>query len=445
VRALAQLHTYEHIPGRRAPPEGSSAVIEADAVPRRVLALQASAGNRAVAGVLARSNGDPPPPPPPRPSAEIAAELAEVGAEINAARLAARDHLGQGELVRGQKTPPPRPGTSAPPLATAEELHAQLLGRAAGGDAVAGRLAADLGALIERRNGLVEESSRALEAEAEAEAASKTPYKTTTTAAPKPGTKPKAGTGTPKGGGTGGTTVPDVGHGAGGRPRVGSVPPRTGGGMLDDYDAGPDITAEEREAMAMPSNMIAGPGNWSLLGWLLKMLLFAGSEESLATKSAELVKGEIEARLKALGALTIAFQMRGDIAYAQVSTRTTKGDIGTVLDLTGLVVSSWFRQDRQSAENLVEGGMGLRETDETQSFALSLHPTVKAWAVGHLTNRIKTIDAQVQGTRGSAQLLTERDELVTCRNLVATKEVPAFSMLPGPCHKYLPMGTPPSG
>ena len=238
--------------------------------------------------------------------------------------------------------------------------------------------------------------------------------------------------------GTSGTTVPDAGHAAGGGARVRPGPPTRTGGEIDDH-AGPDITAEERAAMAMPSNMIAGPGDWSLTWWLMQKLIFARFEEAAAEREREHVKQQIATQLEGQAVQTMGLQMRGDIAYAQVSTRTTQGYV-SVLELTRLVVSPWFKQDYHRDTDAIGA---VTTIDETYSFAITLHPRVKAWAVELLTNRIKAIDAHRQGTGGSAQLRTERDELVTCRHLVTTKEVSAFSMLPGTCHKYLPMGTPP--
>jgi hypothetical protein len=254
------------------------------------------------------------------------------------------------------------------------------------------------------------------------------------------GTTAKTGAGPPaKGAGAGGTTVPDAGHAAGGNPRARVGPPSGIGGGIED-DAGPDITSEERAAMAMPSNMAAAPGDWTLTGWLMQTLIFARFAEADAEKQRKHVERQIAAQLDAQAMQTMAFQMRGDIAYAQVSTRTTQGGGVSVLELTRLLVSPSFRQHHSRDTDAIAA---VTTIDETHSFAITLHPHVKAWAVELLTNRIKSIEAQLQGTAASAQLRTERNELVACRHLVATREVVAFSMLPGHCHKYLPMGTPP--
>jgi hypothetical protein len=141
--------------GRRTPAHGPSSspalaqliFLQAAAGNRAVAEMiaareDASAGNRAVGLFVARSNGGLP--PPPRTGADVLRDLRKVGAEINTVREAARD------LVR--------PGLGREPRSTEELLDE--LGRIAareGEDSAAAELGEELRGLIERRDGLLAE------------------------------------------------------------------------------------------------------------------------------------------------------------------------------------------------------------------------------------------------------------------------------------------------
>jgi hypothetical protein len=137
-----------------------------------LISLQAAVGNRAVALVVARSNGDGPGRPvrPPRTGAQVLRDLRRVGALINERRGIAADIV---ERATGRRP------------ATVEEILAELgqIAGEQGADSPAGRMHRELGRLVDRRNRLLEED-RALRA-ASAPAEFKTPPEKATEASSK--------------------------------------------------------------------------------------------------------------------------------------------------------------------------------------------------------------------------------------------------------------------
>lgn len=124
-----------------------------------VMRLQRSAGNRAVALLVARSTGDPPPHPsrPPRTSGQITRDLGKVGAAINERRSVA------GDLVEEKVGSRPK---------SVEDLVGALGEIAAkeGKKSAAAQLHRELGRLVDRRDRLLEESRARLRANAPAAA-----------------------------------------------------------------------------------------------------------------------------------------------------------------------------------------------------------------------------------------------------------------------------------
>jgi hypothetical protein len=142
---------------------------------------------------------------------------------------------------------------------------------------------------------------------------------------------------------------------------------------------------------------------------------------------------EVPKRLKALEYMTMALQIRGDIAYAQITVRTTAGNYGHVHDLESVAVSNWYRQVSKDDSSLTDTYAGITKLVDTYSFALNLLPSVRAIYAHRLANEIATADAQW------------RPKLQDCLQRLETKgpAVPAFSFLGGACLDVLPMVTGP--
>jgi len=235
---------------------------------------------------------------------------------------------------------------------------------------------------------------------------------------------------------------PEPGPGpAGGGGRPGSRTPGGGAGMSEPEleEGGADITAEEQEAIAGPAG--GGGGGPSLLmmvgQWLMKDV-YARQAAEIERLSRQRVSQEADDRVKGLEYLTMALQMQGEIAYAQVTvTRTTTSY--TVYDLKALTVSSWYRQWSEDTTSILSGG-DITTHDDTSSFALPLLPDVIKIAAAELQNRID----QLHGAT-SAQSQQWRAKLERCRHLLLTKgpQVPSFGFLGSECIDVLPMGRPP--
>jgi len=217
-----------------------------------------------------------------------------------------------------------------------------------------------------------------------------------------------------------------------------------GGAGMDEAEldeGGADITAEEQEAIAGPTG--GGGGGPSLLmmigQWLMKDV-YAKQTAEIERQSVERVNQEVDDRLKGLEYLTMALQMQGEIAYAQVTvTRTKTTSIGTVYDLKALAVSTWYRQGSEDTSSILGGG-DIMTRDITTSLALPLLPDVIKIAAAQLQNRIDQLRGATSGQSQQWRVKLER-----CRHLLLTKgpHVPSFGFLGSECLDVLPMGAPP--
>jgi hypothetical protein len=133
------------------------------------------------------------------------------------------------------------------------------------------------------------------------------------------------------------------------------------------------------------------------------------------------------------------------VTVKQTSGSMSTYDPGTtVMDLEGVRVSEWSRQDHDFSSF-----EGVTEVTDTNSFALPLHPTVIEIAAARLTGQIRDIDAQLNSSPSSATALQQRrGQLERCLTRLRQKgpHVPSFSFLGGECLDVLPRGTqPPAG
>jgi hypothetical protein len=225
------------------------------------------------------------------------------------------------------------------------------------------------------------------------------------------------------------------------------VGPALGSAPREEIDegGGVDITAEEHDAIAGPTGGAGGP---TLTGMLAEWL-FKDQAIELEKIQLEEIDQEIDSRLKGLSAVTIAFQFKGEIAYAQVTLHRMGGRVTEVgpplvgINLEGVYVTDQFRQSHKSST--WDGVEGVINDFQTHSFPLHLHPAVLLVTASQLNNQIAAIEAKLDRSPTAPELQKRREQLRSCLHLLKTRgpHVASFSHLGGDCLDVLPAGRPP--
>ena len=251
----------------------------------------------------------------------------------------------------------------------------------------------------------------------------------------------------PPGGGGGGmgepSVVTDVPGTVTGTGRTGAGTRRTVGGRGQgdvqelEEGGGGDWTAEEMEAITGPTS--SGPGLLMMLGQWMMSGWYARQQAELDELQTKQITQQIADRVKALDYLTMAYQLRGDIAYVQVVVTTTHTSANqyapdmTVRDLKSVTVSDWFRQGSERVSGVLDSDAGITKYEDTNSYALPLHPAVISIAASQLTSQM--------GAANTAQ----RAKLGHCLHLLKQKgpNVVSFNFLGSECLGVFPGGSGP--